>query len=220
MRACTVAISFLYLCSFMAGQQAPPAPQEAPTQDDTIPTFGTTVVLPSGLKGEVFNLRSGTSKLPNFKHLKPVGVIYTNSLNIPPREFTSGFPGVTDRFEWFAIDYSGRFWIEKPGNYTFHLISDDGSKLYIDDTEVIDNDGSHVVVARDGAIALSGGIHSIRVSYFQGRRYRLALILQVKGPDDANWKTFSTEDYKPPAHPEDWKFGGEKDLDAAPKPKK
>jgi hypothetical protein len=213
MRATAAAIPLLSLCSILTAQQDPP-PQE------DIPTFGTTVVLPSGLKGEVYNLKKNASKLPNFKHLKPVGVIYTSSLNIPPREFTSGFPGVTDRFEWFAIDYSGRFWIQKPGTYTFHLISDDGSKLYIDDTEVIDNDGSHVAVARDGDITLSGGIHSIRVSYFQGRRYRLALILQVKGPGDTTWKTFSTEDFKPPANPEDWKFGGEKDLDKTPKPAK
>jgi hypothetical protein len=37
--------------------------------------------------------------------MKPVGTIHTSSLNIPPRIFTDGFPGVTDRFEWFAIDY-------------------------------------------------------------------------------------------------------------------
>jgi hypothetical protein len=207
MRARAAAIPFLFLCSSMAAQ-------------DEIPTFGTTIVLPSGLKGEIYNLKSGTSKLPDFKHLKPVGVIYTSSLNIPEREFTAGFPGVTDRFEWFAIDYSGRFWIEKPGNYTFRLVSDDGSKLYIDDREEINNDGSHVVVERDGAVTLSGGIHSIRISYFQGRRYHLALILEVKGPEDTLWKTFSTEDFKPPAHPEDWKFGDEKDLDKSPKTKK
>jgi hypothetical protein len=204
------------LCALWAGRQDPP-----PQSQDEIPTFGTTVVLPSGLKGEIYNLKNNTAKLPNFNHLKPVGEIYTNSLNIPPREFTSGFPGVTDRFEWFAIDYTGRFWIEKPGSYAFQLVSDDGSKLYIDDQEVIDNDGSHVVVAREGAVTLTGGIHSIRVSYFQGRRYRLALVLQVKGPAESTWKTFSTEDFKPPAHPEDWKFGGEKDLDKpAAKPKK
>jgi hypothetical protein len=56
----------------------------------------------------------------------------------------------------------------------------------------------------------------MRVSYFQGRRYHLALILKVKGPGDEAWQIFSTEAYKPPAHPEDWKFGGEKDLDKAP----
>jgi hypothetical protein len=202
---------FIFLGSQLAAQQ------DSPQQED-IPVFGTTVVLPSGLKGEVYNLKPGTPKLPNFKHMKPVGEIYTNSLNIPPREFTTGFPGVTNRFEWFAIDYTGRFWIEKPGSYTFRLLSDDGSILYVDDREVIDNDGGHVPVMREGPVSLAGGIHTVRVSYFQGRRFRIALVLTVKGPGDANFRTFSSEDFKPPAHPEDWKFGAEKDLDKTKKP--
>lgn len=198
-------------CSATRAQQPSASPQQ-----DEIPVFGTTVVLPSGLKGEVYNLKPNTSKLPNFKHLKSVGVIYTNALNIQPRDFTAGFPGVTDRFEWFAIDYTGRFWIEKPGSYTFKLESDDGAILYIDGREVVDNDGAHVPVWRQGDVMLAGGIHSIRVSYFQGRRYRLALVLQVKGPDDKDFKVFSTEDLKPPAHPEDWKFDNGKALTPPP----
>ncbi len=200
MRLPAIAIPLILLIGAAARAQDP-----VPAQDE-VPVFGTTVVLPSGLKGEVYNLHANTAKLPNFKRMKPVGVIYTNSLNIPPREFTSGFPGVTDRFEWFAIDYTGRFWIEKPGVYAFRLLSDDGSKLYVDDREVIDNDGGHVPVSRDGEATLEGGIHTIRVSYFQGRRYRLALVLQVKAPGDAGYRVFSTEEFKPPAHPEDWKF--------------
>jgi len=188
----------------------------AAQEQDEVPVFGTTVVLPSGLRGEVYNLKPNTTKLPNLRRMKPVGVIYTNSLNIPPREFTTGFPGVTERFEWFAIDYTGRFWVEKPGAYSFELTSDDGSQLFIDDKEVVDNDGAHVVTTRWGDVNLEGGIHSIRVPYFQGRRYRLALILKVKGPGESVWRVFSTEDFKPPAHPEDWKFGDEKDLDKSP----
>jgi PA14 domain-containing protein len=217
MRVPVPAILLLMLCPCRTVAQEPGS---AAQEQDEVPVFGTTVVLPSGLRGEVYNLRPNTTKLPNFGHMKPAGVIYTTSLNIPPREFTTGFPGVTDRFEWFAIDYTGRFWVEKPGAYNFELTSDDGSKLFIDDREVIDNDGAHVVATRWGDAALSGGIHSIRISYFQGRRYRLALILKVKGPGDAAWRVFSTEDFKPPAHPEDWKFGGEKDLEKSSPVKK
>ncbi len=72
-----------------------------------------------------------------------MGTIYTTSLNVPPQDFEQGFPGVTNRFEWFAIDYSGRFWIENPGLYRFELTSDDGSKLYVDDRPVVDDDGAH-----------------------------------------------------------------------------
>ena len=82
---------------------------------ESVATFGTTTVIPAGLRGLVYHIRRGSDRLPNFSKLKPVGSIYVSSLNIPPQHFKQGFPGVTKRNEWFAIDYEGRFWIDKPG---------------------------------------------------------------------------------------------------------
>jgi hypothetical protein len=174
-------------------------------QDNT-PTFGVTVVDPYGLKGEIYLLKRGTLKLPNFNKLEPVGTIYTSSLNIPAREFDAGFPGVTNRFEWFAIDYTGRFWIETPDRYRFSLVSDDGSKLYIDDHLVINNDGIHPPMERRGEVTLAGGLHRIRVSYFQGPRYHVALMLGIAGSGE-EFRCFSTEEFRPPRNPDDWKYG-------------
>jgi hypothetical protein len=89
--------------------------------------FGTTVVISSGLRGQIYFLPQNTLVLPKFEKLEPVGTIYTSSLNISPREFSEGFPGVTNRIEWFAIVYTGRFYIDKPGKYRFAVASDDGS---------------------------------------------------------------------------------------------
>jgi len=175
-------------------------------QDAPVPTFGTTVVIPSGLRGQIYYIHHNTRKLPRFDSMKPVGTIYTTALNVPSRSFNEGFPGVTDRFEWFAIDYTGRFWVEKPGVYEFALTSDDGARLYIDNRELIDNDGQHVPITLPGRINLSGGIHRIRVSYFQGPRYMVALVLKVAGPQDEDFRIFSTDEFKPPPHPEDWKY--------------
>ena len=165
--------------------------------------FGTTVVIPSGLRGQVYHIRHNTSKLPDFDKLKPRGMIYTSVLNIPSQNFRQGFPGVTRRFEWFAIDYTGRFWIDKPGDYRFVLTSDDGSRLYIDDQLIADNDGQHPAVDVTGTATLASGIHRIRVSYFQGPRFEVALVLQVAPPDEP-LRVFSTDEFKPPLHPETW----------------
>ncbi|HEV3027394.1 MAG TPA: PQQ-binding-like beta-propeller repeat protein, partial [Planctomycetota bacterium] len=125
------------------------------------------VVDNSGLEGKIYLLKRDSRKLPNFKKMKPKGSIYTTALNVPPRHFTDGFPGVTNRFEWFAIDYSGRFWIEQPGTYRFSLLSDDGSKLFIGDREVVSNDGAHSVLEQSGLIGLKAGLHPLTVDYFQ-----------------------------------------------------
>jgi hypothetical protein len=168
--------------------------------------FGTTVVIPSGLKGDIYHVPERSQSLSVLQTLKPVGSIYTSTLSVPPQHFTLGFPGVTERFEWFAIDYNGRFWIEKPGVYRFRLTSDDASMLYIDGLLAIDSDGIHSAIARRCSIRLSGGLHKIRVSYMQGPRDGVALTLEVAGPGDGEPRIFSTEEFKPPGNPEEWRF--------------
>jgi hypothetical protein len=175
-------------------------------QDEPIAVFGTTVVIPSGLRGLVYYTHPRTTKLPNFEKLKPAGpAIYTASLNLPPQDFKQGFPGVTKRTEWFAIDYSGKFWISDPGMYNFSLLSDDGAKLEIDDQVVIDNDGLHAPLEKTNAVELAGGLHRIRVSYFQGPKYQVALVLKVGGPGQ-DLRIFSTDEFKPPPDPGQWRF--------------
>lgn len=169
------------------------------------PTFGTTVVLPAGLHGTIYFIPKKTTVLPDFHDgtLERIGELWTNTLNIPPRHWRAGFPGLTERFEWFAIDYTGRFWITAPGRYIFALISDDGSRLFLDNTPIIDNDCEHPPDIRIAAVNLQSGAHTIEVSYFQGPRDCLALVLAVAGADQT-WNIFSTEKFKPPLNPQDW----------------
>jgi hypothetical protein len=176
---------------------------QTPTAGDPAYTFGVTVVDTTGLEGKIYYIKRDSQGLPDFGKLKPKGSIYTPELNVPLQHWRAGFPGVTRRFEWFAIDYRGRFWIDQPGNYRFALTSDDGSKLYIDDQVVIDNDGVHPNERRDGRVALSVGAHRMRVSYFQGPRDGVALILEVARPG-GGYRVFSTKDFRP-ANAEDWK---------------
>ena len=172
---------------------------------EPVPTFGTTVVINSGLKGLVYHIPRNSEHLPNLEKLEPKGTIYTTSLSVPPRDFRSGFPGVTTRIEWFAIDYTGRFWIEKPALYRFSLTSDDGARLYIDDQLIADDDGIHSPEVRFASLQLAGGIHNIRVSYFQGSRDTVALVLLIAAPGE-DYRVFNTEEFKPPPNPETWAF--------------
>ncbi len=198
--------------------------QITPPDPQPLASFGTTVVRPFGLRGDIYLLPEGTTRLPDFVklELKSIGSIYTSVLNVPPSNFHQGFPGVTDRSVWFAIDYNGRFWIEKPGVYGFGLTSDDGSKLYIDGSLKINNDGLHLPQTVTAKLNLRGGIHTIRVSYFQGPCGNridpcLALQLGVKPPAE-NWRIFSTDDFKPPPNPADWKFGDPSQIQDPPDP--
>jgi hypothetical protein len=168
-------------------------------QDKPEYVFGTTVVDTSGLRGRVYYLKPGTHALPKFEHLRPVGSIYTPSLNVWPQNFDQG--NISDRFEWFAIEYTGRIWIETPGHYRFSLLADDGAKLYLNNEVVINNDGQHEARAVSGSATLTRGIHEIKVQYFQGPRFTVALVLAVSSPSEP-WRIFNMNDFKPPNDPE------------------
>ncbi|MBO0355011.1 hypothetical protein J0656_13390 [Muricauda ruestringensis] len=73
-------------------------------------------------------------------------------------------PGDTDNF---SIRYTGFIQIDTQGSYTFYTTSDDGSKLYIDGAQVVNNDGAHGSQERSGTITLSPGLHDITVLFFE-----------------------------------------------------
>ncbi|MFT3711818.1 MAG: PA14 domain-containing protein [Archangium sp.] len=135
------------------------------------------------LKGTLYYLPVGTKALPtSFEKLTQQGVLFTDRLDVPDRSFTLGFPGVSERTEWFALVFEGQFTTETAGKYDWRLVSDDGSKLWIDDAVVIDLDGQHAPLSKRGNVELKAGTHSIRVAYFQGPATQVALQLFVTPP--------------------------------------
>lgn len=65
-----------------------------------------------------------------------------------------------------AIRFRTQIRIEKAGSYTFYTRSDDGSKLWVNAVEVVDNDGDHGVRVKDGSIVLKEGMHPMEIVYF------------------------------------------------------
>lgn len=161
-------------------------------------TFGSAEESDFTLKGDIYFLKAQSTSLPDFDKMNPVGSIYAKELNIPTRSFQEGFPGVTDRFEWFGIDYNGLFYLPKAGRYRFRLTSDDGSQLFIDEKLVIDNDGLHAAGAKEATIALWEGVHHISVKYFQGPAVEIALVLEI-ARDDGEYEIFNTDRLNPAA---------------------
>ena len=169
-------------------------------KDDTF-DFGSTNCLAGMIRGAVYDLAEGTPmlgpNLPMLERTKPRGIVCTYALNVPTRSWLQGMPGVTDRVEWFAIDYQADFWVEEPGKYQFSLESDDGSILFIDGRRVVDDDGIHPTQYSSGRTELTMGAHHMRVAYYQGPRIYVALTLKVS-PPNGDWKIFDLRDYRLP----------------------
>lgn len=70
----------------------------------------------------------------------------------------------------FGLNATGYLFLEKDDNIVFQISSDDGSKLWIDNQMIIDNDGPHGMAPKEAEIALRAGYHPVRIEYFPGRR--------------------------------------------------
>jgi cytochrome c len=68
----------------------------------------------------------------------------------------------------FALVATGFLFLDKDDNILFQLSSDDGSRMWIDDQEIISHDGWHGMEPKEAEVALRAGYHRIRVEYFQG----------------------------------------------------
>lgn len=110
--------------------------------------------------------------------MKPVKTGYTNNINniktLAEREFHWGIIIKA----WINIDVEDI--------YAFHVFSDDGAVLFIDDVEVLNNDGNHSNMRASGKVALRKGPHKLELRYSQGT-YNANLSLGIKGGDLDRW---------------------------------
>ncbi len=94
--------------------------------------------------------------LPNFNSRTPNETGVVANFNLSPK----------NRDDRFGFVYTGYINISVGGNYNFYTSSDDGSRLYIGNQLVVDNDGKHSASEVGGTIGLAPGVHPITVHYF------------------------------------------------------
>ncbi|SFF26733.1 PA14 domain-containing protein [Spirosoma endophyticum] len=98
------------------------------------------------------------TSLPDFTTLTPVKTGVSSTPTI----------AVRNRDDSFGLRFIGYVSVPTDGTYTFYTNSDDGSKLLIGTTEVVNNDGGHATQERSGTIGLKAGLHALTVLYFEG----------------------------------------------------
>ncbi len=103
--------------------------------------------------------------------VKPVEKGVKDIINLTPRANVNAF----------GYKYSGYFVAPKEGVYTFYIESNDGSKLYLNGEELIDNDGAHGIIEKAGKMALKAGEYPLEIKYFQAGG-GLALKVSWEGP--------------------------------------
>ncbi|MGD0093720.1 MAG: PA14 domain-containing protein [Planctomycetota bacterium] len=120
--------------------------------------------LEPGLKAEFFDMGDALEDFPDVKDKKPAVTRVDKTINVESTE--DKWPG-TNLEHHFYIRWTGVIKIEKDGKYKFYTQSDDGSRLYIDNKQVVDNGGLHGMDEKDGEAELKAGNHDIKVDFFE-----------------------------------------------------
>lgn len=111
------------------------------------------------------------SKLPDFSKMKPLAEGQSSGFDL----------SLARRPGDFALQFDGFLRIDRPGDYRFHVTSDDGSKLFIDDKLVVDNDGVHPPSTQSASVKLAKGMHRLRAGVFNAGG-GVALDVDLEGP--------------------------------------
>lgn len=123
-------------------------------------------------------------KLPDFATLKP----------IKQSEAATVTNAGTPIDDGYGVVLTGFITVPEDAVYTFGLLSDDGSKMWIDGEVFIDNDGLHSAEEKQGAIALAKGPHAVRIEMFEatgGADLKLAWTRPGAKPEQVPASAFS-----------------------------
>jgi alpha-L-fucosidase len=95
--------------------------------------------------------------LPDFRTLTPKKEGVVSQFTLAPRMDN----------DHFGFEYTGFITVPERGMYVFYIESDDGSRLFVGDQLVVENDGLHGMGERKGLVPLDAGLHPIRVLFFE-----------------------------------------------------
>jgi hypothetical protein len=119
----------------------------------------------SGLLGEYFDIGTPLEDFPKIAaDTKPTLKRVDQAINVEASE--DAWPG-TQLVDYFYIRWTGSIQAPRAGKYSFFLESDDGSRLFLDGKQIIDNGGRHHMIEKEAAVDLTPGAHTVKIDYFE-----------------------------------------------------
>ncbi|MGF1577974.1 MAG: PA14 domain-containing protein [Gemmataceae bacterium] len=112
----------------------------------------------NGLVGEYFN----TTNLTEL-----VSQRVDATIDFPNDVLGDDAQGLVASDDRYSIRWTGFVKVDQGGPWTFTTISNDGVRLWVDDTQVIDHWNQHRATRDNGNISLDAGWYPIRLEYFE-----------------------------------------------------
>lgn len=136
-------------------------------------------------KGMVYEYYQGSwDSLPDFDSLEPHKSGVATDFSMKERE----------QNDLFAFRYTAQIEVPNDGYYFFAVFSDEGSRLKIDDSVVVNNDipGRSGMRIKARAVKLLAGTHDIEIEYFE--RYSRERLMVIWGGSGVRFRFMSAND--------------------------
>lgn len=143
--------------------------------------------IPNSLTCKLYDMTGMSfNALPDFTTLSSFGSVAVTSLNNPASSNTAPFnsfigSGHDSLVEQFGMICEGKLKLKTSGQYSFYLDSDDGSKLFVNGFQLIDDNGNHAHTKKGANATLLAGDVTVRIEYFNGLGDK-ALVFSMKEP--------------------------------------
>ena len=132
-------------------------------EDGTVSFRDTMDVFRRGLATKIYKHSGQITSFQDLDAQNPNVIRFDENINYGSTSTNFAGTGYNTRY---AGLWTGQIRIDQPGDVTFFLSSDDGSRLFVNGTLVVNDPDLHPMRERSGTINLTTGYHDIRIEFF------------------------------------------------------
>ena len=135
------------------------------------------------------------TQLDSAPHL---GSFYMDQFDVTARDWQQGFPkfpaSLSHLRENYAVRCFAKLRVTHTGQHTFSITSDDGMRVLLNNSPVVQDDGLHAPRTATANVNLVKGLYNMEVQWFQGPRTQIAAELKWSTPSNSTLRYIAPTD--------------------------
>jgi hypothetical protein len=144
---------------------------------------------------------SGRNQLATQLQTAPhLGSFYMDKFDVTARDWQQGFPkfpaSLSHLRENYAVRCFTKLRVTQGGSHIFSITSDDGMRVLLNNTPVLEDDGLHAPRTASATANLVAGLYNLEVQWFQGPRTQIAAELKWATPGNPNLRYIEPSDMR------------------------
>jgi hypothetical protein len=148
----------------------------------------------------VYDFSGRTKLLTDLATAPHLGSFYMDTFDVTARDWQQGFPKFPANLSHLRENYAVRCFttlkIPHSGLHTFSITSDDGMRILLSNSPILQDDGLHAPRTTTAVVSLSSGTYPLEVQWFQGPRTQIAAELKWQTPNNSTLRYLTHNDIK------------------------